>query len=167
MAAIIYISLAFLLVFCFMAAMTHSLLKSAIYIALASAMLGVIMYALGAFWASVIEVSACSGLITVIFISAISLSKMKKDDIKKQYSDKERMWFLPVILMFSGILLIVLALSHDFTLTNTAAKLNEDFREIFWNNRQADILGQIVTILIGGIAVFVLFRDDESLPKQK
>lgn len=161
MATIIYISLAFLLIFCVMAVMSHSLLKSAIYLALASAMLGVIMYVLGAHWAAVIEVSVCSGLITVIFISAISLSKIKKEEVQKLYSDKKRMWFLPVILIAAGVVLIVIALANDLTLTNTAVKVTEDFREIFWNTRQADIIGQIVTILIGGIAVFVLFRDDE------
>ena len=161
MATIIYISLAFLLISCVMAVMSHSLLKSAIYLALASAMLGVIMYVLGAHWAAVIEVSVCSGLITVIFMSAISLSKIKKEEVQKLYSDKKRMWFLPVLLIVAGVALIVLALSNDLALTNTAEKVTEDFREIFWNTRQADILGQIVTILIGGIAVFVLFRDDE------
>ncbi|MDP4132513.1 MAG: NADH-quinone oxidoreductase subunit J [Bacillota bacterium] len=162
MATIIYISLAFLLIFCVMAVMSHSLLKSAIYLALASATLGVILYVLGAYWAAVIEVSVCSGLITVIFISAISLSKIKKEEVQKLYSDKKRMWFLPVMLIVVGVALIVLALANDLSLTNTAEKVTEDFREIFWNTRQADIIGQIVTILIGGIAVFVLFRDDED-----
>ena len=37
----------------------------------------------------------------------------------------------------------------------------EDFRETFWNSRQADILGQIAAILAGGIAVVVLFRNEE------
>lgn len=161
MATLICISLAFLLVFCVLAVVSNSLLKSAIFLALASAMLGIIMYLLGAGWAAVIEVSACSGLVTVIFISAISLSKMKKDEVQKLYSDKKRMKYLPVFLIVGGIAIIVLALAKDFTLISTAEKAVEDFRDVFWNTRQADILGQIVTILVGGIAVFVLFRDED------
>lgn len=161
MSIIIYISLALMLIFCIMAVMSHSLLKSAIFLALCSAMLGIIMYMLGAFWSAVIEVSVCSGLITVIFISGISLSRMKKEEVQKQYSDKKRMWFLPVILIVVGVALIVLGINNELSLTNSAIKVTEDFRDIFWNTRQTDIIGEIVTILIGGIAVFVLFRDDE------
>jgi len=161
MQIIIYISLAFMLIFCIMAIMSRSILKSAVFLALASAMLGVIMFVIGAVWAAVIEVSACSGLVTVIFISSISLSKMKKEDIEKRYEDKKRMAYLPFILIISGIAFISAAiLSRDFALTSIAQNAGEDFREIFWNTRQADILGQIITILAGGIAVFVLFRDE-------
>ena len=58
METLIYISLALLLVLCVLAVMSKSLLKSAVYLAAASAMLGVILYLLGAVWAAVIEVSA-------------------------------------------------------------------------------------------------------------
>jgi NADH-quinone oxidoreductase subunit J len=145
-----------------MAVMSHSILKSAIFLAAASATLGVIMYVLGAVWAAVFEVSVCSGLVTVIFISAISLSKIKKEEIKKVYNDKKRMALLPAALVIGGVVLVLIALSNDFSLTNTAAAVTEDFREIFWNTRQADILGQIIAILVGGIAVAVLFRENEQ-----
>ncbi len=159
---IIFVSLAFLLVFCVMAAMSHSLLRSAVYLALASAALGIIMYKLGAVWAAVVEVSACSGLVTVIFISAISLSKVKKEEVQRMYGDKRQMRYLPVILIVLGAILIVLALGENFTLVNSKIRAAQDFRDIFWNSRQADIVGQIITILVGGIAVFVLFRDEEG-----
>lgn len=158
METIIFISLLFLLIFCIMAVMSHSLLKSTAYLGFASATLGVIMYALGAEWAAVIEVSVCSGLVTVIFISAISLSSMKKDQIQRHYKDKKRMGFLPITLIVTGIILVVVALTTDFTITGSASGIAEDFREILWNNRQIDVLGQIVAILVGGIAVDVLFR---------
>jgi hypothetical protein len=163
METLIYISLALLLVLCVLAVMSKSLLKSAVYLAAASAMLGVILYLLGAVWAAVIEVSACSGLVTVIFISAISLSRMKKEDVQKTYSDKKQMKFLPYLLILCGILLIVTAISvKDFSISATAERISEDFRDIFWNTRQADIFGQIITILVGGIAVSVLFKDDSK-----
>ncbi len=162
MNTILSISLACLLVFCILSIMSHSLLKSAIFLALASAMLGVLMYMMGAVWAAVIEVSACSGLVTVIFISAISLSNIKKDDIHKQYEDKKRMRWFPITMIVGGILLIVIALAKDFTLTSALQQTTDHFKEVFWNTRQVDIMGQIVTILIGGIAVFVLFREEQE-----
>jgi NADH:ubiquinone oxidoreductase subunit 6 (subunit J) len=146
-----------------MAVMAKSLLKSAIYLAVVSATLGAILYLLGATWAAVIEVSACSGLVTVIFISAISLSRMKKDDIQKTYEDKKQMRFLPYLLIVGGIGLIAAAiLLKDLSLPGAVETAAEDFRDIFWNTRQADIFGQIITILVGGIAVSVLFKDNND-----
>lgn len=163
METLIYISLALLLVLCILTVMSKSLLKSAVCLAAASAMLGVILYILGAVWAAVIEVSACSGLVTVIFISAISLSRAKKEDVEKTYADKKQMRFLPYLLVICGILLIVAAITvKDFSAPVAAAKVSEDFRNIFWNTRQADIFGQIITILVGGIAVSVLFKNDSK-----
>jgi NADH-quinone oxidoreductase subunit J len=117
---------------------------------------------LGAPWAAVIEVSACSGLVTVIFISAISLSKIKKEEVQKLYADKKQMKFLPYVLIIAGIIIIVAAISGSISLPGTTVESAEDFREVFWNSRQADILGQIATILIGGIAVYVLMREDKD-----
>jgi NADH:ubiquinone oxidoreductase subunit 6 (subunit J) len=142
--------------------MSRSILKSAIFLAFASAVLGVIMYAMGAVWTAVIEVSACSGLVTVIFISAISLSKMPKEDVKERYDDKNRMKYLPVILIAAGVLVIVFALAKDFRLPNLEAIIPEDFKSIFWNTRQLDILGQIIAILVGGITVSILLRENEG-----
>ena len=161
MDTIIFISLLFLLAFCIMAVISHSLLKSAVYLGFASATLGVIMYVLGAKWAAVIEVSVCSGLVTVIFISAISLSSMKKDQIQRHYNDKKRMAYLPITLIVAGVILVVVALTTDFTVTGSAVGIAEDFREVLWNERQIDVLGQIVAILVGGIAVDVLFRSGQ------
>lgn len=162
MEVIIYICLALLLSFCILAAMSQSLLKSAIFLAFASATLGVILFMLGAPWAAVIEVSACSGLVTVIFISAISLSRIKKEEVQKLYADKKQMKYLPYILIIAGIVIIVAALAGSVALPGTAVESTEDFREVFWNSRQADILGQIVSILIGGIAVYVLMRESKD-----
>ena len=161
MEVIIYVSLVFLLIFCVMAVMSHSILKSAVYLALASVMLGVIMYVLGAHWAAVFEISVCSGLVTVIFISAISLSKIKHDEIQKLYEHKKRSAFLPAVLIIGGVLIAAAAMAADFTLPDAAAALSEEFRETLWNTRQADILGQIIAILAGGMAVVVLFQNDE------
>ncbi|MCE5196232.1 MAG: NADH-quinone oxidoreductase subunit J [Negativicutes bacterium] len=160
MDTIIYISLAVLLSCCFMAVKSRSILKSAIYLAAASAALAVVMFLLGATWAAVFEVSVCSGLITVIFISAISLSNMKKEDVQKLYDDKKRMAYLPYVLLFGGFTVVAVAITKDINLTVLAQNTMEDFQSVFWNTRSADILGQITAILIGGIAVVVLLKEE-------
>ena len=55
--------------------MTRSLLRSAMGLALTSAILTVFMFRLGAPLAGVFELSVCTGLISVLFISTISLTE--------------------------------------------------------------------------------------------
>ena len=35
----------------------------------------------------------------------------------------------------------------------------DNFKDVFWNTRQADILGQIIIILAGAFAVAILFKE--------
>jgi NADH-quinone oxidoreductase subunit J len=162
---VIYTCLGLLLIFGISAIMFHSMIKSAIALAAASAVLGIIMYKLGAVWAAIFEISVCSGLVTVIFISAISLSNTDKEDLPKLYEDKKRMAFLPLVLIVSGVLLIVVAISSISSLpvVTPAAEVSDNFREILWNHRQADIWGQIIVLITGALAVAVLFKEGELL----
>jgi NADH-quinone oxidoreductase subunit J len=152
-----------MLIFGVLAVMLHSMIKSAIALAAASVSLGIIMYELNAVWGALFEISVCSGLVTVIFISAISLSNTDKKDISKLYEDKKRMVYLPFILIVSGAVLIIIALAAGFSLPSVkpATEAAGNFKEILWNNRQADIWGQIIVALTGATAIVVLFRERE------
>lgn len=165
MGAVIYTCLGLMLIFGVMAVMLHSMTKSAIALAAASVALGIIMYEMGSAWAALFEISVCSGLVTVIFISAISLSNMDKKQLEKVYEDKRRMSLLPVILIVSGSVLVIAALSAGISLPQAEPVANAagDLREILWNNRQADIWGQIIIMITGSAAVVVLFRERELM----
>jgi len=148
-----------------MAVMFRSMIKSAIALAAASAALGVIMYELGGIWAALFEVSVCSGLVTVIFVSAISLSNMDKEELGKVFEDKKRMALLPYILIAAGavLLAIVLAVGPLLPAVGQVVKPIGDLREILWNNRQADIWGQVIVLVTGAVAVVVLFRERDEI----
>jgi NADH-quinone oxidoreductase subunit J len=163
MEAVVYISLGLMLISGVLAVMLRSLLKSAIALAASSIALGVIMYELGSLWAALFEISVCSGLVTVILISAVSLSNTDKKYIEKLYEDKKRMFLLPIILIISGVVLVVVALSSGFSLPagSPLADAANNFREILWNNRQADVWGQISVVVTGAVAVVVLFREGD------
>ena len=163
METVIYICLGLTLISGVMAIMLRSMTKSAIALAVSSAMLGLIMYLLGSTWAALFEVSVCSGLVTVIFISAISLSNVEKKDLEKVFEDKKRKRFLPPVLIISGVVLVVFAIAAKISLpsANTAVKAADDLRELLWNSRQVDIWGQIIVILTGSVAVVVLFKERE------
>ena len=73
---IIFIALSALLLLAGVwAVMTLNLLKSAIGLAVTSAILSLLLFLMDAPLAGVFELSVCAGLITVVFISVISLTK--------------------------------------------------------------------------------------------
>lgn len=164
MEVIIYTCLGLMFIFGILAVMLHSMTKSAIALAAGSVALGIIMYQLGFIWAALFEISVCSGLVTVLFISAISLSNTSKSELEKVFEDKKRMSFLPFILIISGVILVIAAMSSGISLrpADQAGIIGDNLREILWNNRQADIWGQVILMITGSVAVVVLFRDRES-----
>jgi NADH-quinone oxidoreductase subunit J len=64
-----------LVIFSILAVELKDLLKSAISLAVASAILAIIFYQLDAPYAAMFELSVCAGLITVLFASTINLTK--------------------------------------------------------------------------------------------
>jgi len=161
---VIYICLGLLYVFGILSVMLKSITKSAIALAAGSATLGIIMYTLGYTWAALFEISVCSGLVTVIFISAISLSNTDKKDIERVFDDTRRMSLLPFVLIAAGVILVTAALASGVSLPSAgnAEKAVEDLREILWNNRQADIWGQVIVMIAGSLAVVVLYKERDS-----
>ena len=140
------------------ASMTTMLLRATIALALASAMLAVVMYSLGATLAAVFELSVCAGLISVIFVSVISLTQSKpfKEIIKHRRGRIGRFWPLPVVMLGVGI-----ALSFIHTPVQIALPLpggGGDVRSVLWNLRQLDLFGQILILLAGVFGVMVFFK---------
>lgn len=140
------------------ASMTTLLLRATIALALASAMLAVVMYTLGATIAAVLELSVCAGLISVVFVSIVSLTQRKpfKDYVVRRMSRLTRFWPLPLLLIATGIGLSFVHTPVQVALPVPGAE--GDVRVVLWNLRQLDLFGQILIILAGVIGVLVLFK---------
>jgi NADH-quinone oxidoreductase subunit J len=139
--------------------MTRSLLKSTIGLAATSAVITIIMFRLNSPLAAVFELSVCTGLITAVFVSTISLVKplTHKEIVKLSKDRVKRFWFLPVIMIVVGVALIYLKLPADFKMP---VKLEQsDVRNVLWNSRQLDIFGQIVVLLAGVFGIVLLFKE--------
>lgn len=162
MNTIIYIGAAVMLLCGVYAVMCGSILRSAIGLAFSSAALSVVLYAMDAKWASVLELSVCSGLVTVIFIAGISLSRSPKMELEKEYRDLERSRQLPLILILAGAAMTVLALVLGFEMPEMQPDQALNFKDVLWNTCQSDIWAQIAAILCGGVAVAVLFREERQ-----
>jgi len=145
--------------------MASNLLKSAIALAFASAILTVVMFMLGAPLAAVFELSVCAGLITVVFISAISMTRprTKEENIVKARERRKRFIYLPFLLVFVFAALTLAAWKSVDLGTVLKPGLSElKLQDVLWNRRQLDILGQIIIILTGVFGIAVLFKEREA-----
>ena len=155
----IYICLGCMLVFGFFSVLSRHLINAAIALAAVSAACGVLMYVLGAHTAAIFEISVCSGIVTVIFISAVSLS----NGDKQASAPEKRAHLLPIILIAIGAVLMIGAGLSGFSL-NVPGQVasSAHFDTIFWETRQADIFGQMVAIIAGASAIVVFFKESEK-----
>ena len=139
--------------------MTARLLLSALSLALASAILTVIMFRLDAPLAAVFELSVCAGLIPAILISAIGLTRrLGPEDLKvRQKSHMKRYWFLPILVVLLAVVLSRVVPVMDFVIP--AMQEGEGPREMLWNLRHVDLLGQVAILLGGAFAVVVVLKE--------
>lgn len=163
----------------FWTVMAADLLKSAIGLAATSAILAIIMFRFTAPLAAVFELSVCAGLITVVFISVISLTQPgsgKAGNAKKRLG---RYILLPLVVLIAGIALFMIQYPPvpanpplaDEVVAGTlragqpglssllAQSPGTDMRRVLWEERQLDLFGQVVVLLAGIFGVVVLFKE--------
>jgi NADH-quinone oxidoreductase subunit J len=148
-----------LIIFSGLAIIFKDLLKAALSLAVASLCLGIIFFRLGAPYAGVFEISVVAGLITVLFILTIALTK-KEREIKE--ANLTRIAFPLFFILF----LIIDGLVMKSLLQKVPALPSEPeagiFGEVLWKQRTFDLVAQIGVILAGVLAVLALFRKKED-----
>ncbi len=151
-----------LVLFSVLAILIKDLLKAAISLAVASLFLGIIFFRMNAPYAGVFEISVVAGLITVLFVLAIALTK---SDEEVQES-KAINWIFPLFFIVFILIdaLVMKSLLQKIPAVPSAAETGT-FGEVLWNTRTMDLVGQIAIILAGVFSVLALFRkrdkDDE------
>ncbi|HTY45063.1 MAG TPA: NADH-quinone oxidoreductase subunit J [Patescibacteria group bacterium] len=139
--------------------LTRSLLRSAIGLALTSAILTILMIRLDSSLAAVFELSVCTGLISVLFISTISLTHplTRKEILAHMRERRARFWFLPFLLIALGVILSLLKIKPPIDLP--APEAVKEARNVLWSLRQVDVMGQIIVLLTGVFGVVILFKE--------
>lgn len=139
--------------------MTRSLLRSALALALTSILVTILMFRLDSPLAAVFELSVCTGLISVLFISTISLTHplTREQMVKYIKARMHRFWYLPFIVIFLGLFLSLLKFKPDFKLPQGESV--RDVGVLLWNFRQLDLMGQIIILLTGVFGVVILFKE--------
>jgi NADH-quinone oxidoreductase subunit J len=131
------------------------ILRAVIGLAAVSVLLTVLMFEMGAPLAGVFELSVCAGLITVVFVSTISLTRPY---VKKQDGVARTFRFHPFILFVASVGALLWIGSYGLDVTPQVAEAPEDASQVLWSLRRLDLLGQAIVMLAGVFGVVVLFK---------
>ncbi len=137
------------------------LLISAVWLALTSALVALMLYMLGGAHLAVIELSVGAGLVTVLFVFAINISGEESFD-KETILPKPYAWGSLIIAGGLAIFLIVKTLGI-VNLPEPVAKTSM----INWDARYLDIILQVALIFSGVLGVIgILAPGKESSGKE-
>src|SRR5512136_2064453 len=142
-------------IFSVLAIVLRDLLKSAISLAVASLLLGIVFFRMGAPYAGVFEISVVAGLITVLFILTIALTKSGEEVRESKLAN---VVFPVVFVAFLVIDALVMKGLVGKVPALTSGAEGPTFGEVLWKGRTLDLIGQIAVILAGVFAVLALFR---------
>ena len=144
-----------LVLFSVLAIALRDLLKSAISLAVASLLLGIVFFRMGAPYAGVFEISVVAGLITVLFILTIALTQSGEEVRESRLANV----VFPVVFVAFLVIdaLVMKGLVGKVPALASGAEAGT-FGEVLWKGRTLDLVGQIAVILAGVFAVLALFR---------
>jgi NADH-quinone oxidoreductase subunit J len=128
-------------------------------LALTSVVLTIAMFRLDSPLAAVFELSVCTGLISVVFISAIALTHPlnQAEVLDHMKARLRRFWYLPLIVICAAIALSLVKIKFDLKLP--APEEVNDARLVLWNLRRMDLLGQLILLLTGVFGIVILFKE--------
>ena len=114
--------------------------------------------------AAVFELSVCAGLITVIFISVISLTNplTQEERSEERESMFKKFLLLPVLVIVCASAFMLITKDIGFIPLPAEAGAAITDKAALWDLRQLDLIGQIIIILAGVFGVVVLFKDTKG-----
>jgi uncharacterized MnhB-related membrane protein len=124
-----------MLICAFMAFRTPRLLISALWLEGCSAILSLLLYLLGAYQVAVIELSVGAGLVTVLFVFAISIAGDETIEARAIIPK-------PIALTIALISIVLLGFMTIFSLVSLPATTEASFSEVLWQQRGLDMLVQ-------------------------
>lgn len=162
---VIVICLIIMVVLGLVCAMTQKLMQAALALAGISVLTSIILFLFGAAWAALFELSLCVGLVAVVLSVAVNLTRPDTPEPETEPANAKRFNILPLLLLFVGLMLLIVMIFTGFDLSPVAVEnaAAESFRDVFWGTRQADILAQIILILVGAFSVVILFKESDKL----
>jgi len=145
-----------LVLFSLLAVAMRNLLIAAICLGVASVALTVVLFMLSAPWAAAFELSVCAGLITVLFVSAVSMIRKEELFLKE---GRARFALLPLFLLFFGIGFWFFGdrLAVSLRAISGPGEWAGGVGILLWSVRSHDLLGQLCIILAGVLVIKAFF----------
>ncbi|MBN1334676.1 MAG: NADH-quinone oxidoreductase subunit J [Deltaproteobacteria bacterium] len=138
--------------------LARGLVGAAIGLAVTSVVLSVLLFQMHAPWAAVFELSVCAGLITVVFVSAVALTRAESPQELARAT--ERRWrryvALPILLVVVAVALAYLGVPE---IPPSRPMGEPGVGETLWRLRPTDVLGQVLILFTGVLGVVVLFKE--------
>lgn len=136
------------------------LLISALWLAGASAVIALILYLMGAHEVAVIELSVGAGLVTILFVFAISVAGEEAIDVRT-IIPKPLAWGLIAlaVILLGWLTLRQPMLAAERPAANAAAT---SFTDTVWQQRGLDMLVQLVLIFAGVLGMLGLLGDAKT-----
>ncbi len=146
-----------------LAVLLADLLRAAICLALASVTLSVVFFQLGAPYAAVFELSVGAGLVMVLLVSAIGLTR--RNPSENEEKGKHVFLILPVLalLVMAVIDIAAFVLMRGRVAAVVPGEQVAGFADTLWRVRWVDVLAQLGIILVGVFAVLALFRKEGGI----
>src|SRR5512139_2802711 len=143
-----------------MAFRAKQLIVSALWLAGCSAILSIVMYLLGAFAVAVIELSVGAGLVTVLFVFAISIAGDETVEVKSIIPR-------PIALIVSLVSIVLLGFMTISSLVSLPAALEPAFSEVLWQQRGLDMLVQSGLLFAAVVGMLGLLAEAKVPAKEK
>ncbi len=124
-----------MLICAFMAFRTPRLLISALWLAGCSAILSILLYLMGAYRVAVIELSVGAGLVTVLFVFAISIAGDETIEARSIIPKS-------IAVVISLVSIILLGFMTISSLVLLPATVEAPFSEVLWQQRGLDMVVQ-------------------------
>ena len=144
-----------------LAIVSKRLLVSAIWLAVTSALVALMIYLLGAPQVAVIELSVGAGLVTVLFVFAINISGEEALNLKP-LMPKPLAW---------GLIAVALALTIYLTVRGGGLSLilksASESSTVLWADRYLDFMIQVALIFCGVLGVLGLLSEGKPLSKKE
>ncbi len=144
----------------FMAFRAKQLIVSALWLAGCSAILSILMYLLGAYWVAVIELSVGAGLVTVLFVFAISVAGDEMIEFKSIIPR-------PFALIISLVSIVLLGFMTVSSLVSIPITTEPPFSEVLWQQRGLDMLVQSGLLFAAVIGMLGLLSEAKVPAKEK
>lgn len=131
------------------------LLISALWLASVSSLLAIIFYLLGAQLVAVLELSVGSGLVTVLFVFAISVSGDEATSGKSVVPSPLALGLVIASYVIIGIMIF----NPNFEI---AAQASGDVSTVIWQDRSLDMIAQMILIFAGTLGLLGLLAEDKA-----